>query len=145
MKDDSFRRRGGPVEPPQECQTTRSHRILVVDDETVMRLLMTSVLVGSGFHVDAAEDGAVAWDLLQAKPYDLVITDHNMPRITGIELVKKLRSAQMTLPVVMVAGSLPTHELAQNPSLQLAATLLKPFALAELVKTVTNVLQAARY
>jgi len=110
-----------------------------------VRVLVISVLLGSGYQVDGAEDGAVAWALLQTKPYDLLITDHNMPRITGVELVTRLRSAHMTLPVIMVAGNLPAHELSQHPSLQLTATLLKPFALAELMKTVANVLQAAEY
>jgi DNA-binding response OmpR family regulator len=119
------------------------HRILVADDETAIVELMTAVLVQSGYHVDAAEDGAIAWAALQAKPYDLLITDHNMPKITGVELVKKLRSARMALPVVMVTGTVPAHELAQNSWLQLAATLEKPFAVSELLDTVENVLRAS--
>jgi DNA-binding NtrC family response regulator len=115
----------------------------VVDDESTMRMLLTVVLVNSGYHVESAEDGAVAWEALQSKPYDLLITDHNMPKISGVELVKNLRSARMALPVVMVAGILPEDELAQNPSLKLAATLSKPFALADLLDTVTNALQVA--
>lgn len=105
---------------------------------------MTVVLAHSGYHVDAAEDGAIAWAALQAKPYDLLITDHNMPKVTGVELVRYLRSANMALPVVMVTGTVPAHELAQNPSLQLAATLEKPFAIAELLDTVENALRATR-
>ena len=124
-------------------QKTRSHRILVVDDESAIRGLMSTVLAGSGYDVDTAEDGAVAWEALQAKPYDLLITDHNMPKITGFELLKHLRSACMALPVVMVAGNLPAQELAENPSLKFEATILKPFTLAELLETVTNVLQMA--
>jgi CheY-like chemotaxis protein len=143
MKNDNTCPTGHPVAAPQQSQTSRSQRILVVDDESAIRLLMSAVLTGSGYHVDTAEDGAGAWKALQAEPYDLLITDHNMPKITGVELVKNLRSANMGLPVVMVAGSLPAHELAQNPSLELAATILKPFALAELLDTVTNVLQMA--
>jgi DNA-binding response OmpR family regulator len=118
-------------------------RILVVDDESAVRALMAAILVGCGYHVDTAEDGAVAWEALRTKPYDLLITDQNMPRKTGVELVKNLRSAHMAMPVVMVAGVLPVEELAQNPSLELSATLLKPFALDELLATVTNVLQVA--
>jgi DNA-binding response OmpR family regulator len=104
--------------------------------------MITAALVGSGYQVDAAEDGALAWEALQAKPYDLLITDHAMPKITGVELVKALRSARMALPVVMVAGKLPTFEIARVPSLQLAATLLKPIAVARLLDTVENVLRA---
>jgi DNA-binding response OmpR family regulator len=100
------------------------------------------VLIHSGYHVDAAEDGAAAWEALQLKAFNLLITDHNMPKLTGVELVKKLRSARMALPVILVTGTLPTAELNRNPGLQLAAMLLKPFSPDELVETVTNVLYA---
>jgi DNA-binding response OmpR family regulator len=60
-----------------------------------------------------------------------------MPNLTGVELVQNLRSARMALPVVMVAGTMPTHQL---PPLQLAATLLKPFVVAELLEMVQDVL-----
>jgi DNA-binding response OmpR family regulator len=71
-----------------------------------------------------------------------MITDNNMPRLTGVELVRKLRAAHMALPVIMATGRLPTEELAQNPSLQLAALLPKPFSIGELLETVRAVLRA---
>jgi DNA-binding response OmpR family regulator len=123
-----------PVNPPQ--------RILVVDDDSDLRLLDADVLALPGYHVDAAEDGAAGWEALQANNYNLLITEHSLPKLTGVELVRKLRSARMAVPVVMAAGRLPTHELARNPSLQLAATLLKPFAVDALLDTVKNVLRA---
>lgn len=76
------------------------------------------------------------------KPFNLLITDYDMPRLTGVELVRKLRSASMTLPVILTSGSLTAEELAQNPSLELAAILPKPFSPEELLGTVTNVLTA---
>jgi two-component system cell cycle response regulator CpdR len=143
MRDKYILPTGGPVAPPRRCQTGPPHRILVVDDESDIRALLTAILAGSGYQVESAENGAVAWEALQAKPYDLLITDNNMPKISGVELVKNLRSARMELPVVMVAGIVPEDELAQNPSLKIAATLSKPFALADLLDTVTNVLRVA--
>jgi DNA-binding response OmpR family regulator len=138
MSDDEI----SPTQAPHRTQTRPCRRILVADDSTDVRQLMTDVLAHSGYQVDAAEDGVIAWAALQAKPYDLLITDHQMPRVTGVELVKALRSARMALPVVMVAGELPTHELARNPSLQLAATLEKPFDVFDLLATVEKVLRS---
>ena len=94
------------------------------------------MLARPGYHVDVAEDGAAGWEALQANRYDLLITEHDLPKLTGVELVKKLRAARMALPVVMAAGRLPTDELARNPSLQLAAMLVKPFAVDALLDTV---------
>ena len=122
--------------------TQRLRRILVVDDDAGLRQLETEVLIRHGYQVDAAEDSTAGWKALQAHTYDLLITDLDMPRSSGLNLVKRLRAAHLALPVVMAAGRLPTHELAQDPSLQLAATLVKPFAVEALLNTVKNVLRA---
>lgn len=144
MKEIAISAPGGPVAEVPPAPEARAPRILVADDESTMRKLMTAVLARSGYQVESAEDGAVAWEALQAKPYDLLITDQNMPKISGIELVRHMRSARMDLPVVLVAGVLPVEELAQNPSLQFAATLSKPFELADLLETVTHVLHVTQ-
>jgi len=122
------------------CSTKPPCRILVADDDSDLRRLNARVLKRSGYEVDTVEDGAAAWEALQDKPFNLLITDHHMPGLTGIELVKKLRAANMDLPVIMATGKLPARELAKNPSLQLAALLPKPFSFHELLEAVRNVL-----
>lgn len=119
-----------------------AHRILVVDEDRDLRRLYTEALAGPGYQVDAAADGAAGWNALQANPYHLLITEHDLPQLTGVELVKKARAAHMGLPVVMAAARMPTAELARTPSLQLAATLNKPFAVDTLLHTVKNILRA---
>ena len=120
-------------------------RILVVDDDDDIRDFIDWVLTAYGYRADTAADSADAWKALRARSYDLLITDHNMPKVTGIELVRALRSERMTLPVVLMSGTLPEEALVQNSSLQLAGTLLKPFTMEELAGTVTKVLDAARF
>jgi DNA-binding response OmpR family regulator len=116
----------------------------VVDEDSELRLHYAFVLGRPGYPVDLAEDGAAGWDALQAINYSLLVTEHDMPKLTGVELVRKLRAARMALPVVMAAGRLPTDELALNPSLRLAATLVKPFAVEALLDTVRTVLSRPR-
>jgi CheY-like chemotaxis protein len=123
-------------------QMSRPHRILVVEDEPLMRHLNTKMLIDAGYHVDAAEDGAAAWDTLQAKSYALLITDNTMPKVSGIELIRKVRTVDMALPVIMATALPPTEEFTRNPHLQPAATLLKPYTAAEFVGTVEKVLCA---
>jgi len=142
MKDNELSQAGEPACVPLQCPTKPPHRILVVDDDSDLRLLYSDVLALPGYHVDAAEDGAAGWEALQANNYNLLITEHSLPKLTGVELVKKLRAARMAVPVVLAAGRLPAYELARNPALQLAATLLKPFAVDALLATVKNVLRA---
>jgi DNA-binding response OmpR family regulator len=122
--------------------TNPSSRILVVEDDVGIRSLNTQALLHSGYAVDAAEDGAAAWQALNSDSYDLIITDHNMPKLTGVELLKKLRAARMALPVILVSAAMPTEELDRHPWLQIEATLLKPYTIAQLLGTVKHVLSA---
>jgi len=142
MKENQISQSGEPVGASFQCPTGPICRILLVDDCSAIRQLITELLIYSGYEVDTAADGAAAWEALQMKPFNLLITDYDMPRLTGVELVRKLRSASMMLPVILTSGSVPTEELAQNPSLELAAILPKPFSPEELLGTMTNVLTA---
>lgn len=126
---------------PVRRRTKRSPRILVVDDELVLRQLSVAVLVCVGYEVDTAEDGEAGWEALNANEYDLLITDNNMPRLTGVDLVKRLRYDDVLIPVILVSGEMPTEELNREPWLQLAATLAKPFAPEELVRSVNQILR----
>jgi len=115
----------------------------VVDDDNEILRLSAGALALFGYRVDAAKDSAAAWRALLANNYDLLITDNNMPTLSGVELVKKLRSARMTLPVILAAGELSAEELNRNSWLQLAATLVKPISSGQLLETVRAVLLAA--
>jgi DNA-binding response OmpR family regulator len=119
-----------------------THRILLVDDDFYVRELNAGALIRFGYEVDTAEDGADAWKVLNEGTYDLLITDNRMPRVTGLELIKKLRLENMTLPVILASGTVPVEELKRYPWLQLDAMLPKPFTITELLDTVTEVLRA---
>ena len=126
---------------PTRRQTNPPNRILVVDDDVDLRKLNTQVLVLSGYQVNAAEDGEAAWEYLKANSCDLLITDNRMPRLSGLELVKKLRSAHMTLPVIMATGHLPTNEFMRKPWLKPEAMLQRPFTNDDLLEAVKKVLR----
>lgn len=119
------------------CRTNRYIRILVADDDRDIRLLSAEVLFRSGYQTETVADGAATWEALQDNPFSLLITDNNMPTVSGVELVRKLSSSRMTLPVILASGAMPTKELKR---FQLAATLAKPFAVDELLDTVKKVL-----
>jgi DNA-binding response OmpR family regulator len=124
-------------------QPNPRQRILVVEDDKFIRRLNSEVLTYSGYQVDTAEDGAVAWDVLQLNNYDLMVTDNDMPKVTGVQLIQKLQNSRMNLPVVMATGSVPYTELTRHPMLQPAVVLLKPYTFDELLETVKAVLYAS--
>jgi DNA-binding response OmpR family regulator len=128
---------------PDQTSPPDCIRILLVDDDFYIRELNAGVLIRFGYKVDTAVDGADAWKALNEQSYDLLITDNRMPRVTGMELIKKLRSEDMMLPVILASGTVPAEELKRHPWLQLDATLPKPFTITELLDTVKKVLRAA--
>jgi two-component system OmpR family response regulator len=115
--------------------------ILVVDDDADTRQLSVDVLVSSDFEVHATVDGADAWAALRVKHFDLVITDNKMPRMTGIELIEKLRFTRLPLPVIMATSQLPSLEFERKPWLLPDATLQRPFSNDDLLVTVKKVLR----
>jgi DNA-binding response OmpR family regulator len=118
-----------------------ARRILVVDDDPDTRQLSVDVLVSSEYEVDAALDGAAGLEALRAKHYDLVITDNKMPKMTGVELIEKLRYPRVGLPVIMATSQLPTNIFDQKPWLTPDATLQRPFSNDDLLATVKRVLR----
>jgi CheY-like chemotaxis protein len=123
-------------------QPHRLRRILVVEDEGDLRQFYLSVLARDGYHVNAAADGEAGWQALQAAGfasggYDLLITDNKMPGLSGVELIEKVHSAHMELPIILASGAMP----ADTECLQLAAVLPKPFFMGDLLNIVHDVLK----
>ncbi len=118
-------------------------RILYVDDEPQLRRLGALVLAQSGYEVDTAADGAEGWEALQHAQYNLLITDHDMPRLTGLELATQARLAGMRLPIVLTSGSVTVLRDSSVEWLDIAACLPKPFRADTLMATVERTLRAA--
>lgn len=86
------------------------HKILVVDDEEIIRDSISYVLEKEGYEVDKAENGQVAYDKVKEKHFDLVITDIEMPVMKGTELLEKIRLVDVQTAVIIITafGSLET-------------------------------------
>ena len=123
-----------------QSESNPRRRILVVEDEGDLRQLNAEVLMDAGYQVKVAEDGAAAWAALQLHSYDLLITDQFLPKMSGVELLKKIHTTRMTLPVIMATAILPTWEFALHPCLQAVKMLRKPFTFEKLLGMVKGVL-----
>lgn len=77
--------------------------VLIADDSVVMRKIMAKYVESAWVAtIDQANDGAEALDLAMAKPFDLILLDWNMPKLLGIDILRRLRGAGMTMPIVIV-------------------------------------------
>ena len=120
-----------------------ARHILLVEDESAILQFSTAVLVHGGYQVTAVEGCEAAWEAIQSASYDLLVTDNKMPGMSGLELVSKLRSAQIWLPIVVASGGVEAEEFTQNQSLQPAIALPKPFTAKQLLETVAEALRRA--
>jgi DNA-binding response OmpR family regulator len=141
MNESQISQAGKPSEESLSHPPNPSSRILVVERDDNVRRFSTELLIQFGYQVDAAADAAAAWEILRTQNYHLVITDNDMPKVTGVDLLKKLHGACMALPVIMVARALPKEDFTQCPWLLPAALLLEPYQPCELVVTVQEVLR----
>jgi PAS domain S-box-containing protein len=115
-------------------------RILVVDDESGPRNGRTELLQRHGYDVVAVADGAAALEAIEAQHFDLVITDNVMPKVTGIELINKLKDAHSSLPTILATGAVPEHQLERYPWLRTIDVLIKPFTTSELLSAIKKTL-----
>ena len=104
--------------------------VLVVDDEPDIRLVLSHVLADEGYHVHAAADGQEALDIIERESPDVIITDVRMPRVDGIELVRRLRAGGRDLPIVIVSAHYAAVDL---PGVRFVP---KPFDLDHIVEAV---------
>jgi len=105
-------------------------KILIVDDFATMRRIVKNILVQLGFkHFIEAEDGSVAWDILQKEPVDFVISDWNMPTMTGIELLKKVRADERLkdIPFMMVTAEAQKENIVEAVKERVSNYIVKPF------------------
>ena len=118
-------------------------RILVVEDDDAIRDLLLDVLTDEGYTVRAAGDGAAALAILDGWQPALIILDQLMPRMDGaaFRLAQRARPAIATIPTILLSAARNLPEQAR--SLDIAATIAKPFNLDELLSLAGELIDAA--
>jgi CheY-like chemotaxis protein len=115
---------------------TRFASVLVVDDDPGVRLLLAAALRDVGYRVITAGSGAEALGTIAVESPDLVLTDHQMPAMTGVQLFVTLRSGGFTAPIVLMSAG--TNARAEAIAYGLDAYLSKPMDLDTLLKVVAD-------
>ena len=105
-------------------------KILIVDDFSTMRRIIKNILRQLGFsNVQEADDGTTALEKLQQEPFDFVILDWNMPKMTGIELLRTIRadSSLKHIPVLMVTAEAQKENVVEAVQAGVNNYIVKPF------------------
>lgn len=115
----------------------KNKRILIADDEEMVRLLLFKALKPYNYEMDIVKNGVEAISHIEKKQYDLIITDYMMPKMNGLELTQRIRIKFPYIPIIIVTGNGPIHDLLKNGA---TACITKPFKLSKLQKLVKTFL-----
>ncbi len=117
-------------------------KILVVDDFSTMRRIVKNLLQELGFtNIQEADDGLTALPLLKAGGFDFVVTDWNMPGMTGIDLLKAIRAdaALKTTPVLMVTAENSREQIIEAAQSGVNGYIVKPFTAITLKEKIDRI------
>ncbi|MCG3149587.1 MAG: Sensor kinase CckA [Verrucomicrobiae bacterium] len=128
------------VRPTARKGPDRHGRILLVDDEAILRELFTEYLMQAGHTVVAAADGAAGLEQFQAGPFDLVITDMAMPGLNGEQLAAKIQAVAPSTPVILLTGFGDIMKVQQQRPPGIAVVVGKPVSLSDLHEAVQDAL-----
>lgn len=127
----------------------RDIRVMVADDDRIVRRIVVTKLSGLGYTVTEAADGQEALERLESgAAYDLLITDQLMPRMNGLQLIRALRespeSERSGLPVIMLTSKSGEQDIIEGLEAGLDDYIAKPFSPDELAARIRAVLWRAR-
>jgi two-component system chemotaxis response regulator CheY len=108
----------------------KNMRVLVVDDFSTMRRIVKNILRQLGYNdIIEADDGTSAWDVMNKEKVDFVISDWNMPQMTGIELLRKVRGSEefSELPFLMITAEAQQENIIEAVQAKVSNYIVKPF------------------
>jgi len=142
-----------PLHPPRRSTTqsralvsraeARPIRVLLAEDDASIRHLLVDAMTADGFEVSAAANGVEALDMFhEAGPWDVVLSDDEMPGLTGRQLLSRLRGEGAAVPALILSGSL-SLSAAEQIALGVGAVLSKPFRIREVLNALREAAAAA--
>ena len=117
-------------------------KVLVVDDEIHIVYVVAIKLRNNGYEVVTAANGAEAFELACAEKPDIIVTDFQMPAMTGLEFVEKIRQNEGTkdIPVILLTARNFAISKEQEQDLQISGCISKPFSPKELLENIEDIL-----
>jgi len=115
-------------------------RVLLVDDEIFIREMGVDVLMMLGCKATTAEDGKKAWEIFQKSPadFDIIISDYNMPEMTGIDLAERVLSLRPGMPFIISTGFSSGFTEKAAEDLGIASILQKPYLVNQLKEAIQH-------
>ncbi len=117
-------------------------KVLVVDDFSTMRRIVKNILRQLGFtNITEADDGSTAWEILNKEKIDFIVSDWNMPQMTGIELLRKVRASDhlKDTPFLMVTAESLQENILEAVQAKVSNYIVKPFTAETLMQKIDKI------
>ncbi len=119
-------------------------RVLIVEDESLIRWSLRQKFQERGYVVDEAETGAAAGRLLESTEYDLVMLDHRLPDTTGLDILRRLRAGDQDAVVIMITAFSNVEDAVEAIKLGACDYIAKPFQMDQLLRVVDKALETTQ-
>ena len=119
-------------------------KILIVDDEPGIQIMITTLLKRAGHESVTAADGLQALEFVKTNTFDLIITDLRMPHMDGLNLIRELTTLGSTIPVILVTGYASAESAKEAAKLGVSGYLAKPFFMREMLAIVEGTLATGK-
>ena len=113
-------------------------KVLIVDDEISIRTILGQMLKKSDFEAEVANDGVEALKKLKTSPFDIVVSDINMPNMDGVALLKKIKETYPNIPVVFITAFGKDKIIIEAMKVGLADFIEKPFKMDAVISTINK-------
>ncbi|MDD4895943.1 MAG: response regulator, partial [Atribacterota bacterium] len=117
------------------------NRIMVVDDEESIRMMLQRVLSGQQYEIDEAANGAEALAKVQKEKYRIILLDLRMPEMNGLQVIEKMKEMDINTPIIMMSAYGTVPEAVEAMKLGAMDYLVKPFDLDELKMTLERIIR----
>lgn len=120
-----------------------TEKLLIVDDQPGIRLLLTDILTNEGYTVVTADNGKDAIDMLATKSYELIMLDYKLPIINGGEIVRRVQELKLSTPIIVMSGLIESIEAELKAIPNVKRVLAKPFNVQEIPHIVKQTIDAS--
>ncbi|MFO7818289.1 MAG: chemotaxis response regulator CheY [Thermodesulfobacteriota bacterium] len=126
------------------AEIDKNMRVLIVDDFSTMRRIIKNIMRQLGYNnIVEADDGTTAWDTLNKDKIDFIVSDWNMPKMTGIELLRKVRASEefADMPFLMVTAEAQQENIIEAVQAKVSNYIVKPFTAETLGQKIDKIFE----
>ena len=122
----------------------KKKRLLIVDDEVIVRNTLSKILTDTGYDVFCVEDGQTALDIIKEDSFDLILLDLKLDGMDGMKMLELLRATDKDIPVILISGYLTIENIEEASKYRIFSYIRKPFKIVDLREKIRRAFQVGK-